>query len=125
MRRLLLTAALAFGALSPAAASQAQPPEHRCFFISQWQSWKAPDEHTIYIKVQGRGIYRLDVANGCPELMSPGAYLVSVDHRFTVCEPIDWQLRVSQGGISSACNVTGMSLLTPDEAAALPRDARP
>jgi hypothetical protein len=125
MRRFSLAGALAFGILSLGGTTAAQPPTRHCFFISEWESSKAANDHTVYLKVRGKGIYRLDLASACPELLYPGAHLVTTDRMDTICEPIDWQLKITQGGMSTACIVTGMSLLTPDQVAALPRDSRP
>lgn len=126
MRRQLmagaLAAALAAGATAPALAQ----PGQSCFFVSQWNGWKAADDHTVYLNVAGNRIYRLDMANSCPELTFPDSRLITRHHTTSICSPLDWDLRVSQGhGFATPCIVKGMTLLTPEQAAALPKSARP
>jgi len=126
MRRMLLAAALAATAVAAGPAALAQAGE--CFFVTQWQGWKATNDHTIYLGVTGHKIYRLDLAGSCAELTWPGARLISRDRTGagSICGPLDFDLKVAvQDGPATPCIVSGMSLLTPDQAAALPPNARP
>jgi len=51
------------------AASGAQAaPANKCFFVSEFQNWKAPDNKTIYIRVGVNEFYRLDLSASCPSL---------------------------------------------------------
>jgi Family of unknown function (DUF6491) len=121
----LLTAA-AFGA-SAAAPVLAQPSASNCFFVTQWDGgWRAPDDHTIFLRVSGSKIFRLDLASSCPTLRYPGATLITRNQNSTICSAIDWNLRVrDSGGAAIPCIVGKMTMLTPAQAAALPSDARP
>jgi hypothetical protein len=126
MRKLLLASALAATTMAAGHAALAQP--NQCFFESQWENWKAPDDHTIYLGVTGHKVYRLDLAGSCPELTWPDARLISHDRsgEGSICGPLDFDLKVAeQGGPGMACIVKSMTLMTPDEAAALPRNVRP
>src|SRR5665213_3407681 len=125
MRRQMVAGALAAVAtLAMAAPAPAQGES--CFFVSQWQGWKAADDHTVFIHVDPRRIYRLDMSGACPALLSAGASLITQNHTSSICSAIDWDLRVKEGpGFATGCIVRKMSLLTPDQAAALPKNLRP
>ncbi|HEX4197498.1 MAG TPA: DUF6491 family protein [Caulobacteraceae bacterium] len=113
-----LAAAAALAAGLPAVA-EAQG----CFYPNQWTSWKAPDDHTIFLKV-GQRVFRLDIAGSCPSLHT-GARLITRTDATQLCRPVDWDLRVSDGGVASRCIVSNMTQLTSGQIAALPPDARP
>lgn len=121
-----LTAMLA-GAASAHAETPAAPP-NQCFSIDQFQGWKSPDAKTIYIRVNISKFYRLDLAQSCAELKYPDSHLITrTIGPDMVCTALDWNLRVSIGatGISVPCIVKTMTLLTPQEAAAIPQGSRP
>jgi hypothetical protein len=120
---LLSLAAASAVATLPSTASAAGGS---CFYTSQWQGWRATDDRTLYIRVRMRDIYRLDLANSCM-IRSPGVHLtIKVRGSMSICSPLDLDLRVSQGRhFSTPCIVKTMTKLTPEEAAALPKAARP
>lgn len=103
-------------------------PAARCIYSNEIEGWKAPDAKTIYLRVQGKRTYRLDLSAPCPALRRIGAFLVTKLRGSTsLCAPIDWDLHVmsSWDDIPSACIVKTMTALTPEEAAALPAGAKP
>ena len=124
-----LASALATGASAqPAASAPAAPPPRSCFFVSQFENWKAPDENTIYIRVNLSKYYRLDLANKCPMLLWPDAHLVmNVRGPDTICSAIDWDLKVNDSMHSGPvpCIVKTMTPLTPEQAAAIPPKFKP
>jgi hypothetical protein len=127
MRKILLATALASATLTGGPAALAQPGQS-CFFVTEWQGWKAPNDHTIYLGVSGHKIYRLDLAGACPELTWPSARLISRDRvgAGSICSPLDFDLKVSlEGGVATPCIVEHMTQLTSDEAAAIPPRDRP
>ena len=124
MRRHFIAGALAATAmLAGAAPALAQGHAQSCFYPNQWTSWKAPDDHTIFLKVGAR-VFRLDIGSSCPGLLN-GATLITQNQSTQLCSAIDWNLRVRSGGITSGCIVSNMTQLTPDQAAALSMNARP
>jgi hypothetical protein len=126
MRKMFLAGVLAAATIATGQTALAQP--NQCFFESQWQSWKAPNDRTIYLGVTGHKVYRLDLAGSCPELTWPDARRISRDREGagSICGPLDFDLKVAeQGGPATPCIVKSMTLMTPDEAAALPRGVRP
>ena len=128
--RSALLGALALFAIIPVRAQpeDAPGPHGTCFFSDQFQNWRAADAQTIYIRVRPQRFFRLDLANPCPILTSPGAQLIT---RFRgkrqVCSPLDWDLSVHQwgGGASAQCAVQAMTPLSPSEVASLPPRLRP
>jgi hypothetical protein len=133
MVRHMMAAALAGAAslvLVTAGAVQAQPADRQtqCFFPNEWNGWKAtPDAKAIYLRVGVSKIYRLDLADACEELQEPDAHLITkLRGSDSYCNALDFDLSVSEPhGIPTPCIVSKMTQLTPDEAAALPKNLRP
>jgi hypothetical protein len=114
--------------IAPSFAQPAAPPSHRnqCFFVNQFENWRAPDTRTINIRVQGNHYFRLGLGGECYPLRSGSARLIT---RFrgssTICSPLDWDVQVSEGIGSppQPCLVKTMTELSPAEVAALlPKD---
>jgi hypothetical protein len=124
-------AALAALALAGFGVAQAQPAAHKpqCFAANDWNGWKAtPDSRAIYLRTGVSRIYRLDLANACPDLQLGGARLINKVRGGSgfICTALDLDLKVSTGhGFSSPCIVSKLTQLSPAEAAALPRSLRP
>ncbi len=113
-----------------ATATSAAPSgsTNQCFFSSQFESWRAPDAKTIYIRVNLHNYYRLDLANRCSGLLSPDAHLITKLHGpDTICSPLDWDLKVAQGypSIPEPCIVKAMTKLSPAEVQAIPKKFKP
>jgi hypothetical protein len=98
-----------------------------CFFITQWQGWKAPDAHTLYLGVNLHDVYRVDLSAGSPELTWPNAHLVSIVRGSnSICTPLDLQLSVSDtNGFRQPLIARKITKLTPEEVAALPKKYNP
>ena len=112
-----------------AAPVAAQPVQKACFPITEFRGWKAPDTRTILIRVGLDRVFRLDLANTCSLLTSPGSHLITRTRGpDLVCSPIDWDLAVSQsppGNIPEHCIVKKMKLLLPNEVTAISPQFRP
>lgn len=122
----LIAAGLA-GMAAPALA--AAPSTHApCFFISQWQGWKAPSDNVIYLGVNQHDVYRVDLSVGSSQLRSPGVHLISTFRgTSSVCNALDLDLKVadSDGGFVSPLIARSITKLTPEEVAAIPPKDRP
>jgi hypothetical protein len=116
-------AALLPGAVAPARAASAD----QCFLTRDWQGWRAADEKTLYARVGVSQVYRIEFRNGCSGLRSPGAHLVTSSVNGRVCSPIDLDVKVSTSPNigATACIVTGVTRLSPDEVKALPKNLTP
>lgn len=128
----LLQAATILSAVLFAAPVVAQPVAGalpaKCFFVGQFENWKAPDTHTIFVKVVPGRYFRLDLSGACSGLKWPTAFLVTRFHGTTsVCSALDWDIHVSTSphGIRQACIVKSMRELTPAEVTAIPRRFKP
>ncbi|MCY1646316.1 DUF6491 family protein [Caulobacter sp. SL161] len=125
------SAALAQAPAGPPAAAKAPAkdgkPARQCFYLSDWRGWSAPDKNTLYMKVRGRDVYRVDLAYGSNQLTWPGTHLVSVVRGpDSVCHPLDLDLRVSDGfGMPLPIRAKTITKLTPEEIKALPKNHRP
>jgi hypothetical protein len=131
IRSKLACGALALSALGLGALPAAAAPDyarHPCFFINQWQGWKADGPNTIYLRVNLRDIYRADLSVGSAQLTWPGSYhLVSrIEGSSSICTPLDLQLAVSDShGFYQPLIVRSLVKLTPEQIAALPRKVLP
>ncbi len=121
--------AAAMALAAPAADIPAKTPARTpCFRSQDWSGWKAtPDARSLYIGVGGNRIYRLDMASACPALNQIGVHLVTRTRGSGwICHALDVDLKVSDGrAFMSACIVNGLTVLSADEAAALPKALRP
>jgi|SRR5215469_3421033 len=119
----------AVGFLCGVAPAAAQPSQNTCFLINQFNGWKAPDTRTIFIRVGLDRVFRLDLANNCSLLAMPNVHLITKTRGpDLVCSAIDWDLSVSEsppGNIPQPCIVKKMTLLSSEEAAAIPPKFRP
>ena len=121
---LLFATPLAAAESAPAAAAKAP----QCFFIRNFENWKAADAKTMYIRVNLHQYYRLDLAATCPALLSPGSHLITTwQGSSSVCTALDWDLKVSRGfpGSAEPCIVKTMTPLTSEEVAAIPKKFKP
>jgi hypothetical protein len=127
----LISAAALLGLTGTALAAAppdkpAAAPARSCFFSRDWDSWRAPDDHTIYFRVRMREFYRVDLSAGSPMLTDPANHLVSVMRGTdTVCSPLDLDLKVSDGRITVPLIAKSITKLTPEQVAAIPKKFLP
>ncbi len=119
-----LLASTAHAQTSAPAQAKPRPP---CFSLSDWRGWSSPSREVLYMKVRNRDVYRVDLTRGTNQLGSPGSHIVSVVRGSDrVCNPIDLDLRVSDGmGFAMPIRAKTITKLTPEEIAAIPRKDRP
>ena len=81
----------------------------------------------MYVRVGMHRVFRLDFASSCHSMTWPDVHLVTVFRgSSSVCSPLDIDLKVSDGhGIAEPCIVSGLTELTPDQIAALPKKSLP
>ncbi len=126
----LVLAGLTFAASIPAAADPAAPAPKKdkgqCFLIRQINGFSAPDDHTVYVRVGLKRIYRLDLMKDCVDLswrLSLGLEVQPPDS--WVCDPLGVNVVYRETGIPDRCPVSAIHPLTPDEIAALPKKNLP
>lgn len=110
-------------ALAEPAGAQRAP----CFFINQWQGWKAPSPDVLYLKVNMHDIYKVELSAGSSQLQWPDVHLVSISRGSdSVCSAIDLDLAVADtNGFKEHLIAKSLTKLTPEEAAAIPKKYRP
>lgn len=124
--KIALTFAAAACALLMATPGQTQPkPDaHQCFLRRDMQNHTVGDDHTLYFEVNGRGVYRAVMSNGCLAGESSSDTIVMRDRTGTgrICNKVDLEIRTSRG---TGCIVDHYELMTREEVAALPRRMKP
>jgi hypothetical protein len=134
MRSFAPYALAAIAVLGAAGAAFAQPAAtpaptgKSCFFVNQFDTWKAPDNKTMYIKTTGNRYYRLDMAGTCSGLTGISPHLITTFRGGnTICSNLDWDLKVASapGAPAVACIVKTMTEMTPDEVKAIPKKFKP
>ncbi len=132
--RVLIAAATASLAFSPAAlcADQAAPAEaakagqDQCFYVRNINGFSAPDDHTVYVRVGVKSVYRLDLIKDCLDLTWRQSLGLEVTPPGNwVCGPLDATIVYRQTGIPDRCQVTNIHRLSSDEVAALPKKDAP
>jgi hypothetical protein len=127
-------ALLAFAALALApATARAQEPPHQgggCLYLNQIQNQRIADDRTVLFRVGSKEVWRLGFSQRCPELTSPGAFLIlkPFGGMGLVCHAIDLDVKVSQAppaGFAVPCIPGELHRLTPEELAATPKDKLP
>jgi hypothetical protein len=124
MKAVLALTAMLAGALTLAPPAVAHPHEQNsCFWTRDLRNHTVGDDHTLYFNVGGRSVLRVETSGACLAGVSSSDPIVLRDRASTgqVCSPLD--LDISARG--ARCIITGMTRLTPEEAAALPRRVRP
>jgi hypothetical protein len=101
-------------------------PAGQCFRENEIRGWVAPDPSTLYLRVQTNRIVRIALARQCSALRNPSAHLITKSFGDgLICAPVDMNLSVSDMGIAEPCFVQTITPLTADQAALLPKGARP
>ena len=124
----LIAVALAAGcAVAGSASARAAAPNAPCFFVTQWQGWKAPSPDVIYLGVNMHDVYRVDLSAGASQLQWPDAHLVSIIRGGdSICSALDLDLKVADtNGFATPLIARSLTKLTPEEVAAIPKKYRP
>ena len=105
-----------------AAAQPSGPAPSQCFLPSNIEGFRAPDEHTVYLRVAVNDIYRLNLTAFCPGLsFRQGIGLQSTPGSPWICSPVDATVVFSDHGVAARCPVTAIHKLTAAELGALPK----
>lgn len=135
-----------FGAATLAACTGAPPPEGApqrtastdapaaCFRTGDITNHRIANDHTVYIEVARRDVFRLEMVGHCLAGTGGGDPLVIHEPQGVpyACRPVDLTISVARGagvglasGGTTPCIVASMAKLTPEEVAALPPKDRP
>ena len=109
----------------PASAAAPSEAERSCFYSRNISSFRPVDDKTVLLRVGVKDIYKLDLMGPCPDIdWSEQIGLVSRGSSW-ICSGLDAELVVPSRIGPQHCAVTTLRKLSPAEAAALPRKARP
>ena len=127
MKSILTLAAVACLAAGAAqAADTAKPKPHRaCFWTRDVNSWSAADDHTVYIKVGVKDVYRLDLMGACPDIDWSWKMGLESHGSSSICSALDATIIAKSPIGPQRCPVREVTKLTPQEIAALPPKHRP
>jgi hypothetical protein len=117
-------ATLAIGSAAPV---QAAPAGDSCFRMSQLQSTRPDGDRRIYARVGVNTFYRIDLAHRCSSLpyANNGLVLTPAGGNDVICRPIDLDLKVNDNGALEPCIIQSITRLSPAEADAIPKKAKP
>ncbi len=123
----LAIATTAVMAAAPAASAKDASGRTSCFFSTEWRGWSSPSPNVIYLDVGRHRVYRVDVLGGGSRLKSGGNYLVSqLRGSNSICSHLDLDLAVADtNGFQMPLIAQKLTLLTPEEVAAIPRKDLP
>ncbi len=111
----------------PPAPAKKASPAHACFPRSMISGFNAPDEHTLYLRVSVRDIYRIETMGPCPDM--DWSMRLGIEDRGGggwICTGDLADVIVADSGLGHLrCPVRIGPKLTPEEVAALPKKSRP
>jgi hypothetical protein len=113
--------------LAPMPAGMAMAPGE-CFRTNDIRAHTVGDDSTLFIDVQGRGVFRIGMRGAClaGAVSSDPLVMEQPPGRSLICRPMDLDIRISKGGSPAIpCIIDTISRLTPTEVAALPPRLRP
>jgi hypothetical protein len=107
------------------AATDAKSAE-QCFPVSNINGFSATDDHTVYLRVGVRDVYRLDLFTDCIDLtFKQSLALETLPASPWICSALEATVISRETGIHQRCPVKAIHKLTADEYAALPKRDRP
>ncbi|HTX50192.1 MAG TPA: hypothetical protein VME40_12485 [Caulobacteraceae bacterium] len=94
-----------------------------CFRLSDIGGSKLDGPSKLYVRVNGRRVFRIDFENPCDTADAYSLVLHPVSNNGMVCKAIELDVHVRD--THEACVPKTLTELTPDEVAALPAKVRP
>jgi hypothetical protein len=127
MSKAKLLASFGLAATLAAGAAPAQPAgQSQCFLVRNINSFNAPNDSTVYLRVGVKDFYRLELMHSCVGItFGNNLALESSPGRSWICSPLEATVINRKIGMNQRCPVSAIHKLTPDEVAALPKRNRP
>ncbi len=126
MRLALVLASIS--AVSANSAHAASPATTRCVRIQDIANPTVGDDHTRYLSVGGKSVYRVEMHNNClGGSSSSDAIVLTGCGSSSICQAIDLDISAmaNGGGLPSRCIVDTLTQLTPAQITARPKKVRP
>lgn len=128
MIRHLGAVALAAGAILGLGGAGPAPdakPARSCFWTQEANGFTVADDHTVYLRVGLKDVYRLDLFGSCPDARWEQSIALESRPGSSICSPMDATLITNGPTGPQRCPVSKLTKLTPEEAAALPKKHKP
>ena len=129
LSRTLLALVAATSLAVPVMAAPANPAPktstRTCFRANDVENFSAPDDRTVYVRVNRKDVFRLDLFSPCPDV--DWAWEIAVESRGSswICSPLDATVVTKTPIGPQRCQVHAMTKLTPEQVAELPAKHRP
>ena len=124
-RKFVIAALVGAAADAAPGSSWAQPDhptENACFARTLVESFSAPNDRTVYLRVGVSDIYRLDLMKNCLNLSYRDSLgLEEQPATGFICSPLEATVVYRVNGIRERCPVTAIHKLTKSEIAATPK----
>ena len=119
----------AMAASAPLGQASAQDKPRQCFRAQDWQGTTAAGPRDLYVRIGMKDVWHIGLAQDCPGARFPGPVRVSdvVSGSNEICAAADMQIRIAPQGFpnATACIVSEIDKLTPEQIKALPRKVTP
>jgi len=120
------TAALGLAGAAHAATGGHQNTTRNCFLSNDWQGWRGADANTLYLRVHAHDFYKVELSGGSNMVTDPTNHLINnLRVSSWICNPLDLDLKISDGHITEPLIVKSITKLTPEQVAAIPKKALP
>jgi len=114
--------------LGAASAAPADTGGRNCFMANDWHGWSSPSPDVLYLAVNFRDVYKVELAQPVEGLNLVDTVLISDEEGpQSVCGAVDLHLIMThhRGGSRQGLIIRSLTRLTPEEIAAIPRKYRP
>jgi hypothetical protein len=112
-------------AYAAAANAPARQGGRHCFLVSQINNWRAPDQHTVYVRANINRIFRMQLMGPCPNVDWTRRLGIKATPGPEICSGIDATIIAPSPIGPRRCPVTAIHELTPAEIAATPKKDLP
>lgn len=124
-----LAATLALGvSAQPVGVPPLPKPKPSCFWANRIENFAAVDDENLYLRVGPRDVYQAKLFASCFDISWVHRIGLVSRSSSLICEGPNQDVDVLVRDIAAGrqrCPITSLRKLTPDEAAALPKGARP
>jgi hypothetical protein len=110
------------------AAPAADTNGRNCFTVNDWHGWSSPSPDVLYLAVNFRDVYKVELAHPVDGLNLVDTVVISDEAGLqSVCRAADLHLIMThrRGGSRQGLIVRSLTRLTPEEIAAIPEKYRP
>ncbi|MEI6438559.1 MAG: DUF6491 family protein [Alphaproteobacteria bacterium] len=129
LSRTLLALVAATSLAVPVMAAPANPAPktstRTCFRANDVENFSAPDDRTVYVRVNRKDVFRLDLFSPCPDV--DWAWEIALESRGSswICSALDATVITKTPIGPQKCQVKKLTKLSAEELAALPKRSRP